>query len=284
MKTKHLFLITVITAPIFAVLRILQSIFIIDKNGCYTNGGLFASSLYLLCALAAVFALVYVLKSSRAYIDGVLFTHIPATGILFLLLSAVQLFVSGNALGITIKSGEFSILSVLCLLSALFFAIYGMTVITGKKPNVATSVLGVFPPIYVVAIGINTFFQSFEAANAGYIKFKMLTVCAMALMLFCISASLAGVKIKLRRYSALAFLFTVYASVSSVGELYMLFTSSLPIDEVLFIAQQLILIPIALITLYRAREKQTLNTDTYDGTVDIGEKMNIYIDDIKNEE
>lgn len=294
MKNKYLFYTALTSVPLFAALRVLQHVSVIDSNGLFVTDTPFKTvlsySLYALSGILAVLALISIFTASREdKLNTKLVSTIPITGILFIILSFVQLYGSGYLFGVMLRTLKIDAIAILRLGSAIFFLLYGISLLANKKYSVVLKILGFFPPIYSVGLGIDTFFKSFEAAHVSTNVLETLTVCAMSVMLYCISASHCSVPITLRRFKAISMLFVAFASASALGETYTLITSTMPLETLLRNIEQIILIPCVLIMLYFAGKMPTApevaeKSEEYREVMeDFDKAMNIYIQDIKEE-
>lgn len=294
MKNKYLFYTALTSVPLFSVLRILQHVFVIDANGLFVTDTpiktVLSCSLYVLSGVLAILALISIFTASKDdKLNSKLVSTIPMTGILFIILAIVQLYGSGYLFGVMLKTLKLNAIAILRFGSAIFFLLYGISLLASRKYSVLLKILGFFPPIYSVALGIDTFFKSFEAAHVSKNVLETLTVCAMSVMLYCISASHSSVPITLRRFKAISMLFVAYASASALGETYTLITSTMPLETLLRNVEQIILIPSVLIMLCfagkmpKTPETEEKSEEYREVMEDFDKAMNIYIQDIQEE-
>ncbi len=262
MKTKHLFCIALVSVPVFSILRVLQYIFAIDETGLFVTDSLFQKllsvSIYILATVMAILALVNIFMNKKSMIDCKTVAKVPLTSVIFISLCAIQLYGAGYLLGNYIAGESFDYICIFKLLSAIFFGLYGVYMLSSRVSHSALLATGFFAPIYAVMLGVRSFFSSFESAHNSYNKLEIITLCAMALMLICVSGALSGARIRLSRLCSVTMLYTAFASASALGELYVVFTVGKPQNEVLEIVEQILLIPAALLIL--ANIKSTKKT------------------------
>lgn len=231
MKTKHALLFTAVSVPVCIVLRILQYIFVIDENGFYQPQDGFDTfiiyMLYIFLAAAAVFALFFMIFGSSQR-SGRQVLNSNAAGFIFILIAIIMMADFGVNTASMLKMRLPDPVVILELLTAVFYAVLGYTVLSGSKPKNGIFIFGFFAPVYVIAYTIKEFFGSFEKSHVSQVKFNMLTLCALALFVMTVVLLFCGQKVTKRRVTAISSLYAVTASSSSAADLFAAAAGKIP--------------------------------------------------------
>jgi len=222
LKTKLALTATLVFVPVCALLRILQYILVVDKNGYYESPAALAAfliyGLYGALALAAIFGIALIFWGSRKKINPKSVLGNKLCGVLLISAAALMVADFGISAGSMIKTMIIDIPALLGLIAALFFAALGYNCISGNENSAGIRFWGLFAPIYAVAIAISEFFGTFQKAHVSQTKFEMLSLCALALFLMTLSAFVAGLEISEKRLAAVSLLFAVMTAPASIAD------------------------------------------------------------------
>ena len=295
MKPKHALITACITVPAAAVIRTLQYIYIIDSSGHYDMSAPFASvlnySLYAVYGIALLALILLFATGGNSICTFEKTLSDKGSRLVFALLMLAFAYEAGVRVGASMNSGELDWFALLAAFSALFF--FGVSVLPKSKP--LSEISGLFPPIYLIAIGVSQYFSALEEAGVSDSKLKALSICALLLYITALCVMNAGVTVSRKRFAAVALLACTAATPASVSRLIAIALGKVapetPSSEYAWIAIQILIAASAVVSLIRltclpeeylpepepeseAEEPQTAN----------GNGLDIYIDEIEEEE
>lgn len=259
MKAKHALMFSLIFIPLCSAARILQYIFVIDKNGYFRpENGFHTALIYILyaaLALAAVFSLCMMFTGSREKAAPEIFSG-RLCGALFIGAGALMVADFGISAGIMLRTSVLNAAAILELLSAVYFAMTGYGILSKSKLSKSARIFGLFAPVYIIVYAVSEFFSSFEKVHVSQTKLSMLTICAMALLFTTIVLLFSGMNITKKRLCAVCALYAVIASPTAFADLFAAVSGKTdmqsPVKFILNILIQLIFILLSITALIRA--------------------------------
>ncbi len=261
MKTKYFLTTFTVLGALLTVARALQYFLITDSDGYFiltnTASQVLSWSVYALLAVGALTALVACFATPKKQADFDNITATKSVGIAFVI-SAVLIMISS---GIALASSSFDFIlpitqtqipnilnivsAVLGIICAIFFAVVGITIVSGKPMSVHQG-LGIFPPLYFALIGIKEFYMSFGRANQSSTKLIMISICALALFSMALSLALCKAEVSRGRVIASAGLVVLATATTGIPTILSMlvgktaFNPSWFIDAILHIVFMLI--------------------------------------------
>lgn len=252
MKSKHCLAIALALTPLTFVMRLVQQLFIIDKNGYFTTQempwALLIYGLYGIIALAAAVGIVILFAGKKELVSPSAVTATPSLGVFYILIAVLIMVHSG--INLMQKSDAPQALSyaltVTGILSGVNFGLLGLGSL-GRSYFSVSRVFGLFPPAYVCIFAVCRFYGSFDHAAVSKNMLSTVAACALALLTVIISLAGSGADVSYRRAAATAMVYPVLAATSAPFAVCNLSDAS----GVVFGAILLLFIPVALITLTR---------------------------------
>ncbi len=212
MKNRHFVIITGIAAALTFILRGLDYLFFIGKDGYYTGGAALAYAVSILLFAVAAFAFVIMLSKTKDQAEHVI-AKSKTTGILSVLAGIITMLFSGWA-ALSLSSAVPTVLHrallLVGILAAVYLAFFGVSVISGRFPPLVR-IFGFLPAIFACLYGVCEFYQAFDRAQQSGTAYFMLSLCALSLYLTTLFYSAVGAPVTLKRLTATAVLLPPFA-------------------------------------------------------------------------